>query len=128
MKRTVIRATGRHVPPRIVTNAEMTRWMDTSDEWIRQRTGIEQRHWVPEEGGVGSSDLALEAARVALDRCQWQPRSTRTPNTLPIDRVGEALACPDPIRNLKAAFPMHCHSRRTIDDLVSRALANPGVG
>jgi len=73
MNRTVIRATGRHVPPRIVTNAEMTRWMDTSDEWIRQRTGIEQRHWVPEEGGVGSSDLALEAARVALDRCQWQP-------------------------------------------------------
>jgi hypothetical protein len=59
---------------------------------------------------------------------QRHPRGTRTPNTLPIDRVGEALACPDPIRDLKAAFPMHCHSRRTIDDLVSRALANPGVG
>jgi 3-oxoacyl-[acyl-carrier-protein] synthase-3 len=47
--------------------------MDTSDEWIRQRTGIEQRHWVPEEGGVGASDLALAAARIALDRCKWRP-------------------------------------------------------
>jgi 3-oxoacyl-[acyl-carrier-protein] synthase-3 len=47
--------------------------MDTSDEWIRQRTGIEQRHWVPEEGGVGASDLALAAARIALDRCNWRP-------------------------------------------------------
>ena len=57
MKRTVIRGTGRYLPPRVVTNEDMTQWMDTSDEWIRQRTGIEQRHWVPEAGGVGSSDL-----------------------------------------------------------------------
>jgi 3-oxoacyl-[acyl-carrier-protein] synthase-3 len=45
--------------------------MDTSDEWIRQRTGIEQRHWIPEEGGVGSSDLALEATKIALERTGW---------------------------------------------------------
>ena len=73
MKRTVIRATGRHLPPRLVTNDDLSNWMDTSDEWIRQRTGIEQRYWVPEEGGVGSSDLALEAAKIAMERCQWQP-------------------------------------------------------
>jgi 3-oxoacyl-[acyl-carrier-protein] synthase-3 len=73
MKRTVIRATGRYVPPRLVTNQDLSDWMDTSDEWIRQRTGIEQRHWVPEEGGVGASDLALAAARIALDRCKWRP-------------------------------------------------------
>ena len=73
MKKSVIRATGRYVPPRVVTNEDLSNWMETSDEWIRQRTGIEQRHWVPEEGGVGSSDLALEAARIALERCQWQP-------------------------------------------------------
>ena len=73
MKRTVIKGTGRYVPPRVVTNDDLTRWMDTSDEWIRQRTGIEQRHWVPEEGGVGSSDLALEAAHIALERAGWTP-------------------------------------------------------
>ena len=73
MIRTVIRATGRYVPPRLVTNDDLSGWMDTSDEWIRQRTGIEQRHWVPEEGGVGSSDLALEATRIALERCGWKP-------------------------------------------------------
>jgi 3-oxoacyl-[acyl-carrier-protein] synthase-3 len=73
MKRTVIRATGRYLPPRIVTNAEMTQWMETSDEWIRQRTGIEQRYWIPEEGGVGASDLGLAASEIALHRAGWQP-------------------------------------------------------
>ena len=73
MKRTVIKSTGRYLPPRVVTNDDLTQWMDTSDEWIRQRTGIEQRHWVPEEGGVGSSDLALKAAQVALERAGWKP-------------------------------------------------------
>jgi 3-oxoacyl-[acyl-carrier-protein] synthase III len=71
MKRTIIRGTGRHVPMRLVTNAMMTAWMDTTEEWIVQRTGIEQRHWIPEEGGVGASDLALEAAKIALDRAGW---------------------------------------------------------
>ncbi len=71
MKRTRIRSTGRYVPPRVVTNQDLTQWMDTSDEWIQQRTGIQQRHWVPEEGGVGASDLGLEASRIALDRAGW---------------------------------------------------------
>jgi 3-oxoacyl-[acyl-carrier-protein] synthase-3 len=74
MKRTVIRGTGRYLPPRIVTNEDMTQWMDTSDEWIRQRTGIEQRHWIPAEGGVGASDLGLEASKIALQRAGWQAR------------------------------------------------------
>jgi len=51
----------------------MTQWMDTSDEWIRQRTGIQQRHWVPEEGGVGSSDLGLAASKIAMQRAGWKP-------------------------------------------------------
>ena len=74
MKRTVIKGTGRYLPPRVVTNDEMTDWMDTSDEWIRQRTGIEQRHWIPEEGGVGSSDLGLEASKIAMQRAGWEPQ------------------------------------------------------
>jgi 3-oxoacyl-[acyl-carrier-protein] synthase-3 len=73
MKRTVIRGTGRYLPPRVVTNEDMTQWMETSDEWIRQRTGIEQRHWIPEEGEVGSSDLGFEAAKIALQKSGWEP-------------------------------------------------------
>jgi 3-oxoacyl-[acyl-carrier-protein] synthase-3 len=73
MIRTVISGTGRYLPPRIVTNDDLAQWMDTTDEWIQQRTGIEQRHWVPDEGGVGTSDLGFEAAKIALDRACWQP-------------------------------------------------------
>jgi 3-oxoacyl-[acyl-carrier-protein] synthase-3 len=75
LKRTVIKGTGRYVPPRVVKNHELEQWMDTSDEWIRQRTGIEQRHWVPEGSGLGSSDLGLEASRIAIERAGWDPES-----------------------------------------------------
>jgi 3-oxoacyl-[acyl-carrier-protein] synthase-3 len=63
-KRTVVTGTGHYIPPRIVTNADMAKLMDTSDEWIRERSGIVERHHVEE--GVGSSDLAVEAARRAI--------------------------------------------------------------
>jgi len=71
--RAVITGTGRYVPPRVVTNDDLTQWMETSDEWIRQRTGIEKRHWIDEEAPVGASDLALEAGRTALQRAGWSP-------------------------------------------------------
>jgi 3-oxoacyl-[acyl-carrier-protein] synthase III len=73
MKKTVIKGTGRYVPPRLVTNEALTRWMDTSSEWILQRTGIEQRYWVPEAGGVGVSDLGWEASKIAMQRAGWEP-------------------------------------------------------
>ena len=73
MRRTFIKGTGRYLPDRLVTNDDLSQWMDTSDEWIEQRTGIKQRYWVPEEGGVGASDLGLEAAKIALDRAGWKP-------------------------------------------------------
>ena len=73
MKKTVIKGTGRHVPARLVTNDDLAQWMDTTSEWIIQRTGIEQRYWVPQEGGVGASDLGLEAARIAMGRSGWAP-------------------------------------------------------
>ena len=56
--------TGSYLPPRIVTNAELARRVDTSDEWIVSRTGIRQRHIADEN--QTSSDLALEASREAL--------------------------------------------------------------
>ncbi len=72
MIRTFIKGTGRYVPPRVVTNEDLSHRMDTSDEWIRQRSGIEKRHWVPENQEVGSSDLGLEASKIALENANWQ--------------------------------------------------------
>jgi 3-oxoacyl-[acyl-carrier-protein] synthase-3 len=56
--------TGSYLPPRIVTNAEFAARLDTSDAWIRERTGIVERHIADES--QASSDLALEASRAAL--------------------------------------------------------------
>lgn len=56
--------TGSFLPPNIVTNDDLSRKLDTSDEWIRTRTGIRQRHIAGPE--VTSSDLALEASRAAM--------------------------------------------------------------
>ncbi len=73
MKKTLIKGTGRYIPDRLITNEDLTQWMDTSDEWIRKRTGIEQRYWIPAEGETGASDLGLEASRIALERAGWKP-------------------------------------------------------
>lgn len=73
MKQSIIRSTGRYLPERVVTNHDMARWMDTSDEWIQQRTGIQERRWVDEEGETGAADLGLEATKTALDRAGWTP-------------------------------------------------------
>ncbi len=73
MKKMVIKGTGRYLPERIVTNDDLTKFMDTSDEWIQQRTGIEERRWVSEEGNIGASDLGLEASKIALSRAGWVP-------------------------------------------------------
>lgn len=60
-------STGYHVPSRVIRNDDLREWWDTSDEWIRERSGIEQRHWV-EPGVQAGSDLALEASKMALER------------------------------------------------------------
>lgn len=66
MPRTEFISTGFYVPERVVKNDEFTQWMDTSDEWIRTRTGITERHWAADD--QATSDLAVEATKVALDR------------------------------------------------------------
>lgn len=60
-----ITATGQHYPERIVSNDELSRQMDTSDAWIRSRTGIRTRRWVAP--GQGASDLAAPALMMALE-------------------------------------------------------------
>ena len=66
MKRTVFLGVGRYVPDRVVTNQDLTQWMDTNDEWIFERTGIRERHWISEE--TAPSELAEKAAREACER------------------------------------------------------------
>lgn len=70
MVRTSVVSTGFHVPDRVVTNHDLEDWMETSDAWIRKRSGIEERRWVDGESG---SDLAVEATREALDRAGMDP-------------------------------------------------------
>jgi 3-oxoacyl-[acyl-carrier-protein] synthase-3 len=60
-----------YVPPRVLTNADLEKMVDTSDEWILQRTGIRERHIV--DPGVATSDLAAEAAREAVARAGLAP-------------------------------------------------------
>jgi 3-oxoacyl-[acyl-carrier-protein] synthase-3 len=60
-----------YVPPRLLTNADLEKMVETSDEWITQRTGIKQRHIV--DPGVATSDLAAEAARKAIERAGLKP-------------------------------------------------------
>jgi 3-oxoacyl-[acyl-carrier-protein] synthase III len=56
---------GSYVPPRVVTNEDLTQWMDTTHEWIVERTGIQERRWVDE--GEGGAEMGAKAARQALD-------------------------------------------------------------
>jgi 3-oxoacyl-[acyl-carrier-protein] synthase-3 len=63
--RAKITAVGTYVPPKVLTNTDLERMVETSDEWIMERTGIRERHLV--EKGVASSDLAVEAAKKVLE-------------------------------------------------------------
>ncbi len=71
MRRTGFLSTGFYVPERLVTNDELAGMMDTSDEWIRQRSGIVERHWVDE--GEAGSDMGAKAAEMALERAGLEP-------------------------------------------------------
>jgi 3-oxoacyl-[acyl-carrier-protein] synthase-3 len=77
--------TGSYLPEKLVTNAELSKTMDTSDDWIQARTGIRQRHIAAE--GQSSSDLALEASRKALAAAGMQPSD--------IDLIIVATSTPD---------------------------------
>jgi len=77
--------TGRHLPEDVATNEDLARVMDTTAEWIHQRTGISERHFAGE--GEGASDLGAAAARHAIARAGLRPEdidyvvmSTMTPD------------------------------------------------
>ena len=83
--RSAVTGVGGYLPEEIVTNADLAKVVDTTDEWIRERTGIHQRHRAAQ--GQGASDLAVEAARKAL------ARAGRTPADL--DLIIVATTTPD---------------------------------
>ena len=75
------------VPPKVLTNAQLEKMVDTSNEWILQRTGIRERHIV--EPGQGTSDIAEPAARAAIEEAGITPKDigfivvgTTTPDTI----------------------------------------------
>ncbi|WP_300542883.1 beta-ketoacyl-ACP synthase III [Maricaulis sp.] len=80
-----IAGVGAWLPDRILTNDELSRMVDTSDSWIRERTGIRQRHIAPE--GVTTADLAEQAARRALDDAGIAPEA--------VDLIVVATTTPD---------------------------------
>ncbi|SIO14452.1 3-oxoacyl-[acyl-carrier-protein] synthase III [Rhodovulum sp. ES.010] len=69
--RAIVRGVGHYLPARVVENAEFEASLDTSDEWIRSRSGIERRHLAAE--GEATSSMAIAAARDALDDAGLTP-------------------------------------------------------
>ena len=67
MPHTAILGLGHYVPSKVVTNDDLAKRFETSDEWIQQRTGIKQRRFI-EESGIGASDLAVPATKMACER------------------------------------------------------------
>jgi 3-oxoacyl-[acyl-carrier-protein] synthase III len=74
IRRAEIKSLATYVPPRLLTNADLERMVDTTDEWILQRTGIRERHIV--DPGVATSDLAREAALAAIARAGLTPATS----------------------------------------------------
>jgi 3-oxoacyl-[acyl-carrier-protein] synthase III len=83
--RSVIRSVGAYLPKRVMTNADMSELVDTTDEWITERTGIKSRHIAAD--GEFTSDLGIAAAKQALIRAGIDP--------IDIDLVICATATPD---------------------------------
>ena len=77
--------TGRYLPEKIMTNADLEKIVDTSDEWIRTRTGVERRHVCAED--QTTSDMCIEAAKVAIDDAGVKPED--------IDMVITGTTTPD---------------------------------
>ncbi|MBA3538382.1 MAG: ketoacyl-ACP synthase III [Deltaproteobacteria bacterium] len=85
MNRSRLMGIGMAVPSRVVTNHDLAEKMETSHEWIVERTGIEQRRWV--EPGEGGAELATRASKEAIERAGLEPKD--------IDLIIYATLSPD---------------------------------
>ena len=90
---TTIRSLATYVPPRLLTNADLEQMVDTTDEWILQRTGIRERHIV--DAGVATSDLGTTAALQAIARAAIRPDDIGViiVGTVTPDRMFPSTAC-----------------------------------
>ena len=84
--RAVIRSVSHYVPERRVTNNDLSQLMETSDDWITERTGIKERRFIEHEG-VTTADLGEAAARSALAKAGWTPQD--------VDLIVVATLSPD---------------------------------
>lgn len=73
MRRSVIKGVGRYLPERVVTNFDLEKMMDTSDAWIRERTGIQERRFADIENGETTSYMGAQAAKKALEMAGMEP-------------------------------------------------------
>jgi 3-oxoacyl-[acyl-carrier-protein] synthase III len=91
--RAKISSVGTYVPPKLLTNADLERMVATNDQWIRERTGIRERHIV--EPGVATSDLAVQAAKVCLAKRGIEPKEVEAiiVATVTPDMFFPATAC-----------------------------------
>jgi len=92
-----ISALGTYVPPRLLTNADLEKMVETTDQWIRERTGIRERHIV--DKGVATSDLGLEAAKRALAERKIAPDD--------LDAIIVATVTPDMLFPCSACLVQH---------------------
>ena len=73
MKTSIIKGIGYYVPENTVKNKDLEKIMDTSDEWIQERTGIRERRWVLEDSDESTSSMGTEAAKKAIKNAQISP-------------------------------------------------------
>jgi len=92
-----ISALGTYVPPRLLTNADLEKMVDTTNQWILERTGIRERHVV--DKGVATSDLAVEAAKKALAQRGIEPSD--------LDAILVATVTPDMLFPATACLVQH---------------------
>jgi 3-oxoacyl-[acyl-carrier-protein] synthase-3 len=90
---TTISSLATYVPPKLVTNADLAKMVDTTDDWIRERTGVRERYVV--DRGVATSDLAKKAAVKAIERAGLSPNDIGfiVVGTVTLDMMFPSTAC-----------------------------------
>ncbi|HEX6203272.1 MAG TPA: 3-oxoacyl-ACP synthase, partial [Thermoanaerobaculia bacterium] len=130
--RAVFAGSGIAVPERVVDNHALARVIETSDEWIRERSGVEERRYV--EKGVSAADLGSEAARAALADAGVEPGeidylvcATMTPDhyfpgagTLIQSRLGIR---PVPALDIRQQCAGFAYGMQTVDALIGSGIA-----
>jgi 3-oxoacyl-[acyl-carrier-protein] synthase-3 len=101
MNRSKIAGIGMYVPKNVVTNNDLVKFMDTSDEWVQERTGIKERRYADRTGET-TTTMGVEAAKIAIERAGLTPQD--------IDFIVFATICPDYYFPGLRCFIATCHA------------------